>query len=126
MEHLTVARFRELLPAFSDPEKYTDDQIQAQIDLLQCAFNPCVWGCKMELGEAYWIAHNLLVGSMLETSPIGGGSYASSKKVGDTAVTYSQGIIEATMKNPYLWTRYGQLYKQLSDSLPASIGLMIV
>lgn len=124
--HITVQQFRALLPAFADTEKYPDWMIEMQIMAAECKFNPCVWGCQLFLGEAYWIAHNLLVNEMLEQSPLGASSFALSKRVGDTAVTYSESMVLKLAASPNYWTRYGQLYEQLANSLTAGIGIMIV
>lgn len=125
-EHLTVAKFRELMPAFADEDKYPDADIERWIERAKCAFNVCIWGCSLEWGEANWIAHQLSLTGTEAVPPIARMSFATSKRVGDTAVSYSEGIATAIMKEPFLWTPYGQQYLSLRDSLSGGIGLLIV
>jgi hypothetical protein len=127
---ITVDQFRALVPAFSDPDQYPDATIQQYINLCPIQFNQCIWGSKLIFGEAMWIAHWMtLYGAGNGTGPpiaVGAmSSYATSKKVGDTSVSYSEGVMEKMFDNPYLLTPYGREYWFMVTHL-AGIGLMIV
>ena len=112
MDDITVEQFRELLPAFSDSTVYPDDEIQSFINLAVVNFNGCFWGSRLQVGEAMWVAHWLTIAGSSSNMPatIPMPSFAISKKVGDTSITYSDKILEQQMQNPYLRTPYGQQY----------------
>lgn len=116
----------------ADPAEYPDADIERWIEQAKCMFNACIWGCNLELGEAYWIAHQLAVADILEAAPPGAGATGAiaSKQVGDTKISYVQSSAVATAtaaaENPLLWTKYGQLYQSLLNSLPGGVGIMVV
>jgi hypothetical protein len=125
MDNITVDRFRELVPKFSDPTKYPDEDIQTAIDLAVLNFNSCVWGDKLQAGQALWVAHWLMFYGTSTIPAMTRPSFATSKKVGDTAITYSDAVAGEMLKNPYMWTPYGQQYWFMLQTLPTT-GLMIV
>jgi Protein of unknown function (DUF4054) len=126
MDDITVEDFRALLPQFADAEKYPDALIQMYIDLAVQAFDQCYWGARLQVGEAMWIAHWLTVTTpgISGTAPIAGGVLPSSKKVGDTAVSYSDAVNQMLLENPFYRTGYGQAYMHMIEMLGPTIMIV--
>jgi Protein of unknown function (DUF4054) len=129
VEDLTVDEFRKLVSEFSDPQKYPDAQIQVYIDLAIPQFNHCVWGYKLKFGEAMLVAHWMAIADAVAKGKlpvyVGSGSLATSKKVGDTAIGYSDVMLKQQAENPYMRTLYGQQYWFMVTHL-SNMGMMVV
>jgi Protein of unknown function (DUF4054) len=126
MDDITVEDFRTLLPAFADPEKYPDALIQTYIDLAVETFDQCYWGARLQVGEAMWVAHWLWMTTPGNSGapPMASGVLPSSKKVGDTAVSYSDAVNEMLLENPFYRTVYGQAYLHMIELLGPTIMIV--
>lgn len=54
---LTVREFRGAQPAFIDPVKYLESQIQFYLDKGYSMLPAARWGSQLDLGVIYWAAH---------------------------------------------------------------------
>jgi hypothetical protein len=129
--HLSLEMFRLVMPCFGDPAKYSNDTILHYIDMLPSRFNLCAWGGNMHWGEALWIAHMLMMEDMGCPNEGGGAlaglsQFATSKRVGDVSVTYSNIIAEKALENPYYLTQYGREYWFMALNLPGAVGIAVV
>jgi hypothetical protein len=130
-EHISLEEFRLVMPCFGDPAKYSNDMILRYIDMLPSRFRLCTWGANMHHAQALWIAHHLLMDDMGCPNEGGGAlaglsNFATSKRVGDVSVTYSNIISEKALDNPYYLTQYGREYLFMLKNMAGGVGIAII
>lgn len=135
MDHLTKDEFLALYPQFKNCPDEWFDAIFAQ---MPCAFSRCAWGCYLQQGEAYYVAHYL---TMRELSLQVGGdpndpnsevdllagvvtSAVTDFQAGSVKYTKDSAVDETLISSPYMRTAYGQAYDALKKQL--AVGMVQV
>ena len=136
MEHITEAEFLALFPQFTSAP---DEWIEALLNLCQtAAFNVCLWGSWLQMGEAYFIAHFLTLRYMTwgswDANPDNPDSTVWMQNLVQSAVTQFQagavryekdaGLEGDFIKSPFMRTAYGQQLLALRNHL--AVGLVMV
>ena len=114
---VSVAQFREDLPAFQDSSKWDDESIQMYLDLAQAVLDPMRWLDYLNLGIELFTAHNLVLDQESNVVAARGGipgasnvGIISSKSVGPGSVSYDTTSGAETDAGMWNLTVYGRRF----------------
>ena len=117
MDHVTTDTVLQVLPALSAADS---DRLTFWVDRCPDAFNLKIWGKQLQLGEVYYIAHNLAVEGSISDSVTAdglsgqvGSDDVTSFRAGDVQWSKAANLVEKQMDNPFMSTKWGQMYWQL-------------
>lgn len=111
--YVTVEQFRTDFPAFEDPEKYPDAQIQRFLDVSACMINISRWGCMSTLGMELITAHFLTLQTyfLARRSMVGMATgIPTSKSVSKVSVGSDISSFMIEGGGPWNYTIFGQQY----------------
>lgn len=108
---LTPASFKTRFPEFATE---SDVRVQGFIDDADPFFDPSRWETLLDIGMAYYVAHELFTANQRMApggAAVAGSSDVLTKKVGEVSVTRDSQLLNSQAKDPYMRTIYGQKYK---------------
>lgn len=111
---LTLEKFRLRFPEFAS---VSDSRIEFYIEDTLPQFSSCFWGRLLDKGQAYYIAHFLIVESRQENEDSDPAYPASNKKAGEVSEGYTAPDMTdwAVSEIFYESTSYGQYYMTLRN-----------
>lgn len=141
---LTVGQFRAAFPAFADPARFTNEEVQWWINQACAppnstpAINKYRWGQFYELGLNLFVAHNLAVQDMMNqraglpgmggssyiSTPLTGSGVASSKSVDGVSLSYDNQIgmeHDAGWWGSTTWGNQFLYYLRMAGSAPIQL-----
>lgn len=116
---ITVADFRTNFPAFTDPTKYPDPQIQFYLDLGLKLLNVERFGDVLDYALQLFIAHNLALMQIASASGANGGipgngiGVMNNKHVDKVSIGYDVNVGLSTDAGIWNRTLYGQMLYRL-------------
>jgi hypothetical protein len=117
---ITPTTFLAYFANDSNMNAQSTDAIQAKITQSTPNFNVGMWGDKYNLGQFYYVAHQLMMDTIASKSPIV--DTVTSKRAGGVSKSASADLIRQQNTNPFLRTIYGQQYLDLRRSLSGGIA----
>jgi hypothetical protein len=102
---LQLSDFRTRFPELAS---YTDAQVLLKIQDADAFFDPARWDDLLDLGMAYWVAHELVLGSLNAKQQAT--DDAVMKKIGELSKQRDGELMNKQADNPYYRTTYGQRY----------------
>jgi hypothetical protein len=98
MTSITIDDFRSRLKAFDDPQAYPDAEIEPWLTLSDIMFNDNIWLTLKPIGQALFVAHNLVLAARDKRATDRGGipgqsgsGILSSKSIGGVSASYDVG-----------------------------------
>ena len=132
---MTPAAFRAAMPAFADPDKFPDPQVQLWLDAADTQLPAKRWGTLRDLGVMLLTAHRLTLAAAAAKATDGtggleaaqGGVVSESKAVGGVSKSVTKAGAAAAgdvAAGQYNATSYGQQYWSLAQSV--GVGGLVV
>lgn len=92
---ITIGNFREMFPAFGDPQQFTDAQVTMWLQYSHAILDQSLWADMKPMGQALFTAHNLVLEARDERAAQrgglpgqSGGQILSSKSIGGVSGSY--------------------------------------
>jgi hypothetical protein len=112
---IDITDFRVSFPEFTDPLKFTDDQITYWASIAECATDQKTFGCMYKNVLYLYTAHTLSIAfkNGLSSIPGQGIGLTSSKSVGSVSTSYDTNSIIESGGGHWNETSYGREYLRL-------------
>lgn len=110
---ITVAQFRQNVPAFADSSVYQDEVVQLWLQFATALLNPRRWGNILPLGLSWFVAHQLALERQAQLVANRGGipgigfGLIQSKSINGVSVSYNLNLSEMKDGADYNLTIYG-------------------
>ncbi len=110
---ISVPQFRSLLPEFADSSVFTDEMVTPWLCIASQQLNGCKWGAMLNIGIAWFTAHQLSLQRqatlVAQRGGIPGASFGitNSKSVNGVSVGYDTGLSGLEGAGDWNLTTYG-------------------